>query len=128
MPRTRLLQRFDCLEQQIEQHRGHEIHAEWLDEYLEIGLELASQSAVPTTDITRLYTTLQRSAMNTQADKHWRKICLDHLYQPFFVLKQLYCNDPKRYASLRSLLNDFSRLNRCLFHEVDTPTIAAANH
>src|SRR5690606_16017475 len=60
-----VVQQLEQLEQQIRSHKGLELHADWLNEYLDLGLEMACTAgqrqltALQESWLTRLYNTLR---------------------------------------------------------------------
>ena len=116
--RPPLEHRLEQLEQQIRSYAGNEPHADWLNEYLDLGLEMACVASerqlqpLQESWLNRLYNTLRDAAVNPAAGSHWRHLCLDYLYQPFFVLSHLYRQQPGRSFRLRSLLHEFAMLSR----------------
>ncbi len=110
--------RLEQLEQQIRSYDGSDLHDDWLNEYLDLGLELACFASerhlkpLQESWLNRLYNTLRDAALNPAASYRWRHLCLDYLYQPFFVLNQLYRQQPGRSFRLRSLLHEFAMLSR----------------
>lgn len=118
LPAPPLQQRLEQLEGLIRHYNGHDLHADWLNEYLDLGLELASfaghRQLQPLQEswLTRLYNTLRDGALNPLADGHWRHLCLDYLYQPFFALTQIYRQQPGKRFRLLALRNEFSTLSR----------------
>ncbi|QQD23226.1 hypothetical protein GJQ55_01500 [Venatoribacter cucullus] len=113
-----VVQQLEQLEQQIRSHKGLELHADWLNEYLDLGLEMACTAgqrqltALQESWLTRLYNTLRDAALNTSLPSTWRQLCLDYLYQPFFVLSHLYREQPGRGLRLRALVHEFALLSR----------------
>lgn len=113
-------QRLAQLELQIRSHKGYELHPEWLNEYLDLGLELACRAGerhlqpLQESWLTRLYNTLRDAAFNTAASNHWRRQCLDYLYQPFFALQHLYRAKPERRTHLGLIMHEFTLANRYL--------------
>lgn len=111
--------RLQQLELQITAYADEQPHAEWLNEYLDLGLNLACHAgerclnALQTSWIRRLYHTLREAALNTRASSHWRALCLDYLYQPYFVLQQLYKTNPASHSQLCSLTHEFRTIDRC---------------
>lgn len=113
-------QRLAQLELQIRSHQGCELHPEWLNEYLDLGLELACRAGerhlqpLQESWLTRLYNTLRDATFNTDASNHWRRQCLDYLYQPFFALQHLYRTKPERCTHLNLIVHEFTLANRYL--------------
>ncbi|MCA6061225.1 MULTISPECIES: hypothetical protein [Oceanospirillaceae] len=113
-------QRLAQLELQIRSHRGNELHPEWLNEYLDLGLELACRAGerqlqpLQESWLTRLYNTLRDATFNSQAASCWRCQCLDYLYQPFFALQHLYRSQPERRNHLSAIVHEFSLASRYL--------------
>lgn len=110
--------RLEQLELKIRDHQGPDLHADWLNEYLDLGLELASASQdirlkqLQEGWLRRVYNTLRDAALNPKASGSWRHQCLDYLYQPFFVLSQIYRQEPSRLYRLRTLKNEFATVSR----------------
>ncbi|MCD8522973.1 MAG: hypothetical protein LRY66_00690 [Saccharospirillaceae bacterium] len=113
-------QRLAQLEKQIRSHKGCELHPEWLNEYLDLGLELACRAGerrlqpLQESWLTRLYNTLRDATFNTDASNHWRRQCLDYLYQPFFALQHLYRAKPERRTHLGLIVHEFTLASRYL--------------
>ncbi len=112
-------QRLTLLEQQITAYEQDLPRADWLNEYLDLGLELASQAgerclqALQTSWIRRIYHTLLLASLNTHASGQWRSLCSDYLYQPYFVLQQIYKSSPAQHARLCHLQHEFHATDCC---------------
>ncbi|UXD88797.1 hypothetical protein [Thalassolituus hydrocarboniclasticus] len=108
------------LEMQIRAYQGCELHPEWLNEYLDLGLELACRAAerqlqpLQESWLTRMYNTLRDATFNPCASSNWRCQCLDYLYQPFFALQHIYRSQPERRNHLRMLVHEFTLASRYL--------------
>lgn len=93
------------------------LHPEWLDEYLDIGLELAEHAgdkslwALQESWLKRIYRHLHHCASNLEQPQAWRQLCLDYVYQPFFALQHFYRNRPHCEPRTRQLLNEMTHLS-----------------
>ena len=107
-------QRLAELELCIRHYHGHEDRSHWLNEYLDIGLYLASDQCQCLSAswqegwLTRLYGCLLAAVQNPQAHSAWRRRCSEYLYQPFFALYQLYCQQPDHLSKLCLLQHEFN--------------------
>lgn len=103
------------LETQICSYRGCACQSQWLEEYLDLALEIASDKPEPWQEgwVQRIFNTLSRAINNPTASLAWRKQCYDYLYQPFFVLLQIYKQRPQQHCRLCQLLKQYhtSELN-----------------
>lgn len=112
------IDRLEQLEQHIHQHQSDVLHPEWLNEYIDLGLELAEQAGqrdlLPLQEswLKRIYKTLRDAAFNLQCHESWRQQCLDFLYQPFFALQHFYRAQPDGRQRVRLLFKDLSMISR----------------
>ncbi|ASP38320.1 hypothetical protein CHH28_06335 [Bacterioplanes sanyensis] len=115
-------QRFEQLEQRIRQFRGDTVHQQWLDAYLDQGLELACRAgqrelwALQESWLHRMYRALRDTGLDLKASTPWRAACLEALYQPFFALRHLPRgqHDPRCGQRLHVILRDFAVISRHL--------------
>lgn len=113
-------------QQRLEQLEGLIRHGEgarlprWLDEYLDLGLELAASAgshnlpALQESWLRRIYTHLRNTAICDRCDEQERQHCLNCLYQPYFALRHLYQNSPDGQLLLRRLSQDLAVVSRYL--------------
>ena len=94
--------------------------ARWLNDYLDLGLELACRAGerrltrLQTSWVQRLYQTLRASALSHDAPLGWHSLCADYLYQPYFALVHLYRINPACSQQLRYLTHEFTLIcQRC---------------
>ncbi len=106
------IHRLSELEFKICSYQGCACQAKWIEEYLDLGLAHANSSpnAWQANSIQRLFNTLLKAIRNPQASSSWRYQCLDYLYQPYFVLKQLYQQQPLRKCYLCNLLRSYNEV------------------
>jgi len=94
----------------------------WLNDYLDLGLELACRAGerrllkLQTSWLRRIYRTFTAAALNTDAPAYWRAVCSDYLYQPYFALLHLYRKNPADQQQLKCLMQEFSSVCRCCEH------------
>ena len=103
------LLRLDELEAQICSYQGCAGQAQWLEEYLDLGLDLASKVPESWQEgwLQRLFNTLSRAIASPLASGTWRGQCIDYLYQPFFVLSQMYRAKPQKSCQLCLLMKKY---------------------
>lgn len=112
------IRRLELLEARIQQYCGDIQHPEWIDEYIDVGLELAGHAGrrnlkpLQESWLKRIYKTLRDTAFNLQCHENWRQQCLDFLYQPFFALQHFYREQPNGRAKVRLLSEDLSLISR----------------
>lgn len=118
---TEVLLRLNELELQICSYQGCSCQAVLLEEYLDIGLDFAHTSPKPwqANFIQRLFNTLISAIQSPSASAAWRHQCLDYLYQPFFVLLQLYQQSPFKKCYLCGLIRSYNEAQQ-------DPTLMAA--
>lgn len=109
---TEALHRLDELEFKICSYQGCSCQAQWIEEYLDLGLAYADTSpkAWQANSIQRLFNTLVAAIRNPNASTLWRYQCIEYLYQPFFVLKQLYQQPPLKKCYLCNLLRSYNEV------------------
>ncbi len=109
---TEALHRLSELEFIICSYQGCSCQAGWIEEYLDLGLSYAGSSpkAWQANSIQRLFNTLIKAIRNPQASTLWRYQCLEYLYQPFFVLKQLYQQPQLKKCYLCDLLRCYNEV------------------
>lgn len=111
-------QRLLLLEQQLTGNRlsaeGEHLLNEYLDLALEEALRAGSKQLWPLQEswLARIYSTLRQAALNSHSCMSWRCLCFDYLYQPFFVLQEVYRQTPSRRHKLLTLLHEFRTLGR----------------
>lgn len=112
------IQRLERLEARIQRYSGDVQHPEWIDEYIDLGLELAeyagSREFIPLQEswLKRIYKTLRDTAFNLECHENWRQQCLDFLYQPFFALQHFYRDQPNGKTKVRLLFKELSVMTR----------------
>lgn len=112
------IRRLEQLEKRIHDYRGNIRHPEWLDEYIDLGLELAENAGqrklqpLQESWLKRIYKTLRDTAFNLSCHENWRQQCLDFLYQPFFALQHFYRDQPNSKLKVRLLFKDLSMITR----------------
>ena len=108
---TEALHRLNELELQICSYQGCSCQAGLLEEYLDIGLDYAytSPKQWQASFIQRLFNTLITAIQSPSASTAWRYQCLDYLYQPFFVLLQLYQQSPLKKCYLCGLIQRYNQ-------------------
>lgn len=121
------LQRFQQLESDIrhyqQQSRGNRQHmkVEWLNEYIDLGLDMAQQAKsanhiqLQESWLKRVYSTLFETALDLVQPDHWRNLCREYLYQPLFALQHLYRSQPNGERRVRALYHELSVTSRYLF-------------
>lgn len=93
---------------------------QWLNDYLDLGLEEAANAGnkglkpLQESWLIRLYATLRSAAVCPAAPQSWRQLCFDYLYQPFFALQDMYQQSPVNRTKLYSLRREFAALERIL--------------
>ena len=103
------ISRFETLDATIRQYRGSQQRCDLLNDYLDTGLELATDAGfkgltrLQESWLRRVYTTLRDAGLNSECGELWRQSCLESLYQPFFALSHLYRNRPDGRYALRYL-------------------------
>lgn len=116
-------ERLEALEKQLKDNRNQETTdetLEYLNEYLNLGLELASQAehknlpALKESWLRRMHGQLKSVAFCDQCSKPCRQQCLQCMYQTFFALKYHYESLPDGELHLRRLNNDMSAMTRYL--------------
>lgn len=111
-------QRLLVLEQQLTSNRQTRSAEPLLNEYLDLALNEALQAGsrqlwlLQESWLTRVYATIRQAALNSQSCMSWRCLCFDYLYQPFFVLQEVYRQTPSRRHKLLTLLHEFRTLGR----------------
>lgn len=110
------LHRLSELELQICTYQGCACQATWLEEYLDLGLNIASNKPEPWQEgwMQRLFNTICRAVNNPAASMAWRNQCVDYLYQPFFVLVQMYRQHPQKSCHLCELLKQYAQYEKAL--------------
>lgn len=102
------------LETQICSYQGCACQAQWLEEYLDLGLAIAD--GTPETWqagwLQRLFNTLSRAIKNPVSSQAWRQQCIDYLYLPFFALSQIYTQQPGKTCHLCSLMKQYRHCER----------------
>ncbi|UTW47881.1 hypothetical protein [Bacterioplanoides sp. SCSIO 12839] len=112
------IRRLEQLEGRIQQYSDTIQHPEWLNEYIDLGLDLAehagSRNLRPLQEswLKRIYKTLRDTAFNLDCHENWRQQCLDFLYQPFFALQHFYREQPNGRQKVRLLFKDLSMITR----------------
>lgn len=112
------IRRLEVLESLIQRHNDPVLHPEWLDEYIDLGLELAEyagrRNLLPLQEswLKRIYNTLRDTAFNLDCHENWRQQCLDFLYQPFFALQHFYRVQPNGRQRIRTLFRDLTMITR----------------
>lgn len=112
------LDQFESLEYRLSLVQYTPLSQEYLDQYIDLGLELAQQAgernllALQESWLKRIYTQLKNAAFRMESHQRWRQLCLDYLYQPFFALQHFYQSHPNGKNSTRLLLNDLSRTSQ----------------
>ena len=115
---SRHSQQLLMLEQQIACVRDRQEGERLLNEYLDASLNEADAAGqrhlLPLQEswLNRCYLTLRQATLNPDAPLHWRSLCFDYLYQPFFALQHLYISNPQQKRKLRNLLHEFRSLGR----------------
>lgn len=104
------LHRLIELEHTIGTYQGCECQAHWIEEYLDLGLYCADKSpkAWQANAVQRLFNTLINAIRNPNASSFWRNQCFEYLYQPFFVLQQLYQQSDIQKCYLCNLLRSYN--------------------
>lgn len=112
-------QRLERLESLIRTATGNQLD-QWLNEYLDIGLELAAAAgerslpALQESWLRRVYTHLRNTAICDHCNDGQRQRCLECLYQPYFALRHLYEKTDNGESHLRRLSQDLSTVSRYL--------------
>ena len=108
------LARLNELELQICGKMPCECQSTWLDEYLDLGLEFASNKPEPWQEgwLERLFRTLHQACTNPSASRLWQQQCADYLYLPFFALSQLYRGQACKNCKLCELLRQYQQSER----------------
>ena len=121
------LQRFQQLEsdirhyQQLSHGQNLNIKTEWLNEYIDLGLNMAQQAEsanrtqLQESWLKRVYNTLFETALDLVQPDQWRNLCRDYLYQPLFALQHLYRSQPNGDRRIRALYHELSVTSRYLF-------------
>lgn len=106
---TLKLQRLNELECLLCQAQGGQCSPLWLEEYLDLGLEMAGNKTAPWQEgwLQRLFKTLLKAAHNPSANPLWQQACADYLYLPFFALCQLYRGQASKNCQLCDLLRHY---------------------
>jgi hypothetical protein len=116
-------ERLEALEKRLKDNRSQgsaEETQEYLNEYLNLGLELASQAehknlpALKESWLRRMHGQLRSVAFCDQCSKPCRQQCLQCLYQTFFALKHHYESVPDGELHLKRLNSDMSTMTRYL--------------
>lgn len=100
-------------------HHNFQITTQWLDRYLDLGLQLALQMTAPGLNalkeswLQRLYRTLRALSIRTDSSNDQRQQAFARLYQVFFALKHSTLPSSRKALSL-ALEQDFQRLQRLL--------------
>ena len=116
--RNSCILRLERLENTIRSYHGDELHHEWLNDYLDAGLELAQEAGerdlirLQESWLRRIYNTLRDTGVNVSCGEAWRHQCLEYLYQPFFALQHLYRAQPGSNSRIKALSRDFSFISR----------------
>ncbi|KZZ42665.1 MAG: hypothetical protein MK185_12040 [Saccharospirillaceae bacterium] len=112
------IRRLEVLESRIQRYGGDILHPEWIDEYIDLGLELAEHAGqrnfqpLQESWLKRIYRTLRDTAFNLDCHENWRQQCLDFLYQPSFALQHFYREQPNGKLKIRLLFKDLSMITR----------------
>ncbi|MFC3680321.1 hypothetical protein [Bacterioplanoides pacificum] len=112
------IRRLETLEQRIKRYQGNVLHPEWLNEYIDLGLELAQDASqrhlqpLQESWLKRIYNTLRDTAFNLDCQECWRQQCLEFLYQPFFALQHFYREHPAGRQKIRLLFKDLNMISR----------------
>lgn len=112
--------RLEQLEQLIPLQNNAVLLTLWVNEYLDIGLDLAAEAgsrhlpALQESWLRRLYSHLRNTAFADDCNPHCRQLCLESLYQPFFALRHLYRQQPQGRLCIRRLSQDLSASTRYL--------------
>lgn len=110
--------RLEKLENTIRTYHGDKPHIEWLNDYLDMGLELAQEAGernltrLQESWLRRIYNTLRDTGVNVSCNEVWRHQCLEYLYQPFFALQHLYRAQPGGGSRIKTLSRDYSFISR----------------
>lgn len=102
------------LEQQL-LHANGSAQSQWIEDYLDLGLELASQhqrSLLHPHWLKRLYRTLRDSASLPQVSLAWRQRCVDALYQPLFALQHHYRQQNDGALRLQHIRQELAVISR----------------
>ncbi len=90
----------------------------WLNEYLDIGLELADiarqnqLSSLQESWLKRLYRFLRDTAFRLDCCECCRTQCLEYLYQPYFALRHVYQADNNGEQKIRRMNKDLEVIAR----------------
>lgn len=90
----------------------------WLDEYMDIGLELAdmarrkNQKVLQESWLKRVYRFLRDTAFRQNCRPIFRHYCLEYLYQPYFALRYVYQSDVNGDQKIRRLNKDLEVIAR----------------
>jgi len=116
--RHQAIQRLEVLEHRIRYYRGDVLHPDWINEYIDLGLDLADNAqqqhlcALQESWLKRIYLTLRDTAFCPDCSEGWRQQCLEFLYQPFFALQHVYRAQSDGRSKIRRLFKDLSLLTR----------------
>ncbi|MCY0964881.1 hypothetical protein [Parathalassolituus penaei] len=111
--------RLEQLESLIRSAGGQQLES-WLNEYLDLGLELAAAAgarrlpALQESWLRRIYTHIRNTAICDHCNDGQRQRCLECLYQPYFALRHLYSGSRDGQMHLRRLSQDLSTVSRYL--------------
>lgn len=90
----------------------------WLEEYMDIGLELANaahckhQLVLQESWLKRLFCFLRDTAFRQDCRPLCRHLCLEYLYQPYFALRHVYQSDINGEQKMRRINKDLEVIAR----------------
>lgn len=112
------IQRFEQLEFSLRNSQSDASLRLWLDEYLDIGLELAdiarrkNQKVLQESWLKRVYCFMRDTAFRQNCRPIFRHYCLEYLYQPYFALRHVYQFDDNGDQKIRRLNKDLDVIAR----------------
>ncbi|MFL0807448.1 MAG: hypothetical protein K6L60_09185 [Oceanobacter sp.] len=112
------IQRLEQLEFSLQNSQSDVSLRRWLDEYMDIGLELAdlarrkNQKVLQESWLKRVYRFLRDTAFRHNSRPIFRHYCLEYLYQPYFALRYVYQSDDNGDQKIRRLNKDLEVIAR----------------
>lgn len=112
------IDRLEQLEGTLKNHMSYASLCPCLEEYLDIGLELANEAhqkrqlVLQESWLKRLFCFLRDTAFRQDCHPECRKQCLDYLYQPYFALRHIYQSDINGEQKMRRINKDLEVIAR----------------
>ncbi|MBM97172.1 MAG: hypothetical protein CMI09_15145 [Oceanospirillaceae bacterium] len=112
------IERLEQLEHSLRNSLSDACLRRWLEEYIDIGLELADtartkhQHVLQESWLKRLFSFLRDTAFRQDCRPLCRHLCLEYLYQPYFALRHVYQSDSNGEQKMRRINKDLEVIAR----------------